>query len=278
MRYDVVTKARRCANVKLQHWVVIPILLVMSILALAADPPVTAQQAIALLSAGKRDEARQALQTILAAKPRDPSDALQVLGLMDLEDGKWRDARPLLQQLMKLRPGSFIGWELMIQADQAAGEPKDRDADIQSLYAAWKSALDPEIRARVAFTRDRIFGAKHTLIAKETLEPFGDDILRFLFEPADEPGQQRHLIVVRSDGETNDRWRENGTIAGSAVVYHLDTLEQLPNGRLQARPYEFYMQPPDYDQVRPKVVGILDGTAQPLTGSADPFWAGEPAK
>jgi hypothetical protein len=197
---------------------------------------------------------------------------------MDLEDGQWRDARPLIQQLMKLRPGSFAGWELMIQADQAAGNRGDRDADIQSLYTAWKSALDPAIRAQMAFARDRIFGPKHTLIARETLEPIGDDILRFLFEPADEPGQQRHLIVVRSDRETNDRWREGGTIASSAVVYHLDTLEQLPNGRLQARPYEFYLQPLDYDHVRAKVVGILDGTAQPLTGSADPFWAGGPAK
>jgi hypothetical protein len=246
--------------------------------AVASDPPLTTDQAIALLQSGKRDEARQALLAIIAARPRDPSDALRVLGLMDLEDGKSSDARPLIQQLMKLRPGSFAGWELMIQADQAAGDREDRDADIQSLYTAWKSALDPAIRAQMAFTRDRIFGPKHTLIAKETLEPIGDDILRFLFQPADEPGQQRHLIVVRSDIETNDRWREDGTIAGSAVVYHLDTLEQLSNGRLQARPYEFYLQPPDYDQVRAKVVQILDGTVQPLTGSADPFWAGEPAK
>jgi hypothetical protein len=38
------------------------------------------------------------------------------------------------------------------------------------------------------------------------------------------------------------------------------------------------LESPDYDQVRSKVVAILDGTAQPLTGSADPFWAGEPMK
>ncbi len=252
------------------------LLLALSTTAIAADPPLTTDQAIVLLQSGKRDQARQALQTIVATRPRDPSEALRVLGLMDLEDGQWRDARPLIEQLMKLRPGSFAGWELMIQADQAAGNREDRDVDIQSLYTAWKTALDPAIRARIAFDRDRVFGPKHTLIAKETLEPTGDDILQFLFEPADEPSQQRHLIVVRSDGETNDRWREDGTIAGSAVVYHLDTLEQLPNGRLRARPYEFYMQPPDYDQVRAKVAEILDGTAQPLTGSADPFWAGEP--
>ncbi len=62
------------------------------------------------------------------------------------------------------------------------------------------------------------------------------------------------------------------------VVYHLDTLEQLPDGRSLARPYEFYLELPDYDKVRAKVAAILDGSAQPLSGSADPFWAGVPSK
>jgi hypothetical protein len=55
-------------------------------------------------------------------------------------------------------------------------------------------------------------------------------------------------------------------------------LEQLANGRTLARPYEFYVELPDYDKVRATVAGILDDSAQPLTGSADPFWAGQPAR
>jgi tetratricopeptide (TPR) repeat protein len=254
---------------------ILPILLLLSATAtaFAADPPVTANQAFSLLRAGKRDEARHALQAILATQPQDPSDVLFALGTMDLEDNKWHDARPLVEQLMKLRPASYTGWELMIQVDQAAGKFDDRDAAIQSLYTAWTSALDPSIRSRVSFVRDRIFGPKHALVAQETLEPIGDDIIRFVFEPADELGQQHHLIVVRSDSETNERWREDGTVSYGTIVYHLDTLEQLPNGRLLARPYQFYVEPPDYDKVRATVAGILDGSVQPLTGSADPFWA-----
>ncbi len=257
---------------------ILPILLLLSATALGADPPVTAQQAVALLQAGKRDEARHAFEAILAAKPNDPSDVLLMLGAMDLEDNKWQDARPLVEQLMTLRPASYTGWELMIQVDQAAGDFNDRDAAIQSLYTAWKDTLDPSIRSRVAFVRDRIFGPKHTLIAQETLEPIGDNILRFVFQPADEPSQPHHLIVVRSDSETNERWREDGTVSSGTIVYHLDTLEQLPNGRQMARPYEFYIDLPDYDKVRAMVTGILDGSVQPMTGAADPFWTGEPAK
>jgi tetratricopeptide (TPR) repeat protein len=255
---------------------ILSILLLLSAAALAADPPITSGQAMAMLHDGKRDEARRAFEAIIAAGSHDPSDALFTLGNMDLEDGKWQDAEPLVERLMKLRPASYTGWELMIQVDQAAGKFDDRDAAIQSLYTAWKSALDPAIRTRVAFVRDRIFGPRHTLVAQETLEPTGDDILRFVFQPADEPGQEHHLIVVRSDSETNERWRQDGTVSYRTIVYHLDTLDQLPNGQLQARPYQFYLEPPDYNKVRATVAGILDGSIQPLTGSADPFWAGGP--
>ena len=243
-----------------------------------AGPPVSQTEAMALLQAGKRQEARQAFAAIIAAHPPDPSQALFVASLIALEDDDWRTAQPYVRQLVKLRPASFASWEFMIQVDQAAGALEDRDAAIQSLYTAWRSALDPQISAKVAFVRDRIFGAKHTLLAQETLEPGGDDILRFMFQPAEEAGQVRHLIVVRSDSETNERWREDGTVSYGTVVYHLDTVDRFGDGRALTRPYAFYLEPPTYDQVRAKVAAILAGTTQPLAGQADPSWAGEPVR
>jgi hypothetical protein len=264
--------------VKSRRWILIPILLMLNGAVLADDPPVTQDQAMALLREGKRLEALHAFDAIIAANPPDPSPALFVASLIDLEDGNWQAAKSYVQQLVKLRPASFQAWEMMIQVDQAAGAVQDRDAAIQSLYASWRSALDPQIRSRIAFARDRIVGPKHTLVAQQTLEPGGDDILRFIFQPQDEEGgTARHLIVVRSDNDTNERWREDGTVPYGTVVYHLDTVEQLADGRRAVRPYEYYLEPPDYDRVRAKVVEILAGTAQPLSGQADPFWAGTPA-
>jgi tetratricopeptide (TPR) repeat protein len=240
-----------------------------------ADTWADQDQAMALLRGGKRQEALHAFEAIIASRPADPSQALFVAGLIDLEDGRWQVAKPYVQQLVKLRPSSFQAWEMMIQVDQAAGDPEDRDAAIQSLYEAWRSALDPQIRSRVSFVRDRIAGAKHTVIAQQTLDPGGGDILRFLFQPTDEAGNTGHLIVVRSDDETNERWRENGTVPYGTVVYHLDTVERLADGRSASRPYQYYLDAPDYDKVRATVVEILAGTVQPLTGQADPYWAGE---
>lgn len=246
--------------------------------ALAADPPVTQDEAVALLHAGKRKEALEAFDAIIAAKPPDPSGALFSASLIDLEDGNWRAAQPLIKQLVKLRPSSFPSWEVMIQVDQAAGDLADRDASIQSLYEAWHTALDPQTQARVLFARDRIIGPKHMLIGQETLDPGGDDIIRFLFVPMDQEGTGQHLILVRSDSDTNERWRQDGTVSSGTLVYHLDTVKQLANGQQEVRPYAFYLEAPDYDKVRPTVVGILNGTVQPLTGQADPFWADAPAK
>jgi len=230
---------------------------------------------MALLHDGKRQEALHAFDAIIAANPLDPSGALFAASVIDLEDGNWRAAKPYVQRLVKLRPSSFPAWELLIQTDQLAGDLEDRDAAIQSLYVAWKSALDRQTRSKVAFARDRITGAKRTVIALETLDPGGDNIVRFVFRPPDEAVAAHHVIVVRSDDDTNERWRENGTVPYGTVVYHLDTVEQLANGRQAIRPYEYYLEPPDYDRVRAKVVAILAGTAEPLSGQADPFWAGD---
>ena len=237
---------------------------------LAAPPSI--DQAFDLLHDGQRQEALKAFEAIIASKPIDPSPALFAAALIDLEDGKWIDARPFAKQLVKARPASMQAWEVLIQVDQMANDIPSRNAAIRSLYSAWRSALDPAIQSRVSFVRDRIIGYKHVLLGQETLDPGGDEILRFLFRPLDDGDNPRHLLMVRSDPDTNQRWRDTGTVPYGTVVYHLDSVERLPNGRQVIRPYEFYLQEPDYDRVREKVIAILKGEVQPLSGDADPFW------
>ena len=263
------------ANLKPRHrllLLVIPILL-LSGTALAAGPVISQDQALALLRDGRRQDALKALEAIIASHPADPGTALFTAGTIELEDGRYHDAELYAQQLVKLRPSSFAAWELMIQVEQAAGNMLDRDVAIRSLYDCWHAALDPQTQSRIAFVRDRVVGPKHTLIAQQTLDPGGDTILRFVFQPAEEM-PPHHLILVQSDGETNERWREDGTVPYGTVVYHLDTVEALGGGREAVRPYAYYLEPPDYDRVRAQVAGILAGTVQPLSGAADPFWAG----
>ncbi len=233
---------------------------------------------MALLKAGKRQEAIQMLNATIASHPADLAPALYSAAALYLEDGNWQAAKPLAEQLTRLRPSSFDSWQLAIQAEQAAGDTDARDAAINALYAAWHSALDQNIQSRVSFARERIFGPKHTLIAAQTLEPGGGDIVLFVFQPVGEGVNPAHLMVVGSDDETNQRWREDGTVSYGTLVYHLDSIERLPDGHAVVRPYEYYVEKPSYSQIRAKVAAILAGTAQPLSGTADPYWAGDTAK
>ena len=98
--------------------------------------------------------------------------------------------------------------------------------------------------------------------------------MRLLFQPVNSDGPAVHVILLRSDNDTNRQWRDNGTITEDKIVYHLDTIEQLPDGKTSERSYAFYLDVPGYDEIRAKVVQILSGTIQPLNGAADPFWLG----
>jgi thioredoxin-like negative regulator of GroEL len=83
----------------------VSILLMLGGTTLAGKPAM--EEAMSLLQAGKRQDALRAFNAIIAAKPADPSEALFQAGRIHLEDGNWRAAKPLLQLLVKLRPGSF---------------------------------------------------------------------------------------------------------------------------------------------------------------------------
>jgi hypothetical protein len=258
-------------NVLLKALLLSAVLLLPVAFATAADAPISQDQAMALLRDGKRKDALHAFDSIIASNPPDPSPALFVAGVIDLEDGNWRAAKPYIQRLVNLRPSSFEAWEMLVQADQLAGDQQDRDAAIQSLKEVWRNQQG---HARISFLRDRIAGARHRLLGQEMLEPGGDPILLYVFQPADEEGTAHHLIAVRSDSETNQLWWEDGAVPSGTAIYHLDTIEQLPGSPEAAHPYAFYLEPPDYDTVRAKVIEILAGKARPISGQADPFWAG----
>jgi len=243
-----------------------------------AEAVPTQDAAMALLQAGKHKEALEAFEQIISSHPQDPAVALFEASTLALQLNKWQEAQPYIRRLVKLRPGSMQAWELQVQVDQASGDTTGQQDAMDRMYSAWRSALDPATRERVAFTRDRIFGPKRTLVTEQTLDPGGDEIVRWIFAPVDQLGHPTHYLIVRSDEATNERWRESGTVSYGTVVYHLDAVQILGNGQTRSTPYEFYLNEPDYDRVRKKVAAILAGEAKPLSGDADPFWTEEPAQ
>jgi tetratricopeptide (TPR) repeat protein len=242
--------------------------------AFAADEVPTLDAATSLLNSGHREEALQAFERIAASHPPDPTDALFGASSVALDLDRWREAKPYVRQLVKLRPASMQAWELQVQVDQAGNDKSGLKEAMGRLDSAWRSALDPAIRSRVSFVRDRIFGPKLTLLASQTLDPGGDEIIRWVFQPAATGARPSHYLILHSDGETNERWRDSGAVQFGTNVFHLDAVSQLRNGRAAVVPYKFYVEEPDYDEVRKLVASILTGEAKPLSGDPDPFWTG----
>jgi len=242
----------------------------------AADQVPTLQDALALAKEGKRPEALRALEAIIASHPPDPAIALYQAATLYLDEGNWRDARRHARALVRLRPGSMDAWELMVQVDQVAGDKSDLRRAIYEVETAWRSAVDPAVRSRISFIRDRIVGPHRTVVVRQTLEPGGDEIVRFVAIPTDPGEAARHFMIVQSDGATNERWRDNGAVSSTTIVFHLDTVEAMAGDRQIRKPYEFYVDEPDYDRVRKTIVAILDGSAKPMAGTPDPFWTSAP--
>lgn len=259
-------------------WLCVALLLVGALAApaLAADPVPTMDQALGLLRDGKRQEALRAVDAIIAAKPADPTRALFVSALINLEDGNGAAAKPRADALAALRPGSFSVRELQVQADALTGDTSGRDQAISALEAIWQAGSDPDAKQRNGFIRDRIFAAIHALVVVQSLTVGDEDSVVLEFQPVDEAPTPRHMIVVRTDSMTNDQWRDAGTIADDAVIYHLDTLAQPPDGPAEWRTYAFYPTLPAYEAIRATVQDILAGSVQPMNGAADPYWTAQP--
>jgi tetratricopeptide (TPR) repeat protein len=251
---------------RLRAWLLPALLPVTAALADTPDP-------LALLQAGKRQDALAAAESVIATNPDDPTKALYLSALINLEDGNWQAALPRAEALLKLRPGTFLALEIAVQAYAAAGDTAKRDAAIGSLFRVWRASADPSVHARRVFARDRIIGPKRKLVVLQTLQTGGGDIVRYIFQDAGSAAQQDRAIMLRADSETTQRWRDDGTVPDDATVFHLDSAENPPGGDQTIRTYAFYIGEPDYDRVRAKVVEILAGKALPLTGAPDPYWA-----
>ncbi len=128
---------------------IIPILLLLTGPALAADPPVTPAQAMALL------QSASATRSGRPSRPSSPAtNTTPAMRCWPSGRWTWRTANGAMPSRCRaadeVAAGVLCRWELMIQVDQASGDLDDRDASIEALYTAWKSALDPAIATRTA--------------------------------------------------------------------------------------------------------------------------------
>ncbi len=241
---------------------------------LSSDPRARAQsdttvldRASALFSGGDATGALALVEGVLAHSPQDET-ALFDSATINYRVGNLDAARGRLERVVKLSGNYFAAWELMVQVTQEQGDLTRRDEAIARLKIAIATALDPAIRQRVDFIRERIRVGDNAISAVDYFTRGGSDFIRYQFGPGDPRLDPDHGLLLRTDQTTTENWQDTALLAQDKQLFHLDLVYPKPEGGDAVAIYQYYVGEPDYDTVRAEVMKILRGEVQPLSGEA----------
>jgi hypothetical protein len=170
--------------------------------------------------------------------------------------------------VVKLSGSYFAAWELMVQVTQAQGDLARRNEAIARVRIAISTAIDPAIRMKGSFIRDRIPVGDAGISAVDYFTRGGSDFTRYAFAPGDPRMDTDHGLMLRTDQTTTENWSDTALLAQDKQLFHLDLVYPKPEGGDNIAVYQYYVGEPDYDTVRAEVMKILRGEVRPLSGEA----------
>ena len=237
--------------------------------ALLASPALaqTGEDALNHFQAGRKQQAYDQALAVLKAEPNELR-SLFVAARVSQERRDNQAALRYAEQLTRLYPGLPAGWEITTQLFQNAGDLPRRDAALRQLIQAQQSLMDREQRGRQFVIRDRIDAHGHVVFVQDHFDTGGPDAIRYVFIPEKEAQNVRNYLIVQTDTNTSDNWRQAGILPRDKRLFHLDSVYETPGGGQTQAMYATWTDPPDYDVVRAKVLEIMAGTVKPMSGQA----------
>jgi hypothetical protein len=204
-------------------------------------------------------------EDVLTRSPEHQS-ALYMSAVFNFQLGNADAARGRLERLVTLAGNYFAAWELMVQVTQVQGDLARRNEAIARLKVSIASAIDPEVRHKAEFIRDRIQVGDRAVLAADFFLCGGSDFTRYQFTLGDPRMDPDHGLLLRTDAETTMNWSITSLLPPDKQLFHLDLVDVRPEGGERVAIYQFYVDEPDYDTVRADVIKILRGEMQPLAG------------
>lgn len=221
------------------------------------------EAANALMEQHKYAEALARYKEALALEP-DATGPLFNGGLAAYQSKDFNTAAELWRRLKKIDPSDWQARAKLIQAYQALGKLPERDAERAELMALWKSGNDPELAKEFEFCRDQFEVNKLKVMAFEHFELKGDRALRYVFSILNENGNAEDFRISLGSYEmTNAIWRETTKPEPKPGerLFHLDGYFK---GGSHAT-YGMFAPEPSYDQMRVRVIQILEGKSKPVS-------------
>jgi tetratricopeptide (TPR) repeat protein len=222
-------------------------------------------QAIAKYNNGDVSGALAMAEKVLTHFP-DDENALYRSALFNFQLNNLDAARGRLERLVKLSGSYFSAWELMVQVTQAQGDLARRDEAIDRLKLAIKTAVDPDIRVKSDFIRERIRAGDQDVMVADYFTRGGSDFTRYQFLVGDPRTMPDRGLLLRTDANTTANWADTALMPPDSQLFHLDMIDPKPEGGDRVAIYAYFVGEPTYDVVRAKVMEILRGEAQPLSG------------
>lgn len=217
-----------------------------------------------LLERGKHTEALIHYKQALAILPKDPAILFNA-GLAAFSAKDFTLASDLWQQLKAVEPQDWHGRSKLIQVYQALGKTAERDKEREELFAMWKSGKNAELKERFQYCRDQFEVNGKKVMAFEHFELKGDRALRYVFSILNktEDGEE-YRISLGSYRITDAIWRETRKPKpkDDERLFHLDGY--YPNRHVT---YGMFFPEPTYDETRAKVIKILEGNGNPISGT-----------
>lgn len=201
------------------------------------------------------------LTRVQADVPVD-SSVLWNLGLAFAAIGEHAKAIETWQSYRKIAPDDWQARAKLVQSYQALGDLKARDEEIKSLYEYRKNSSDPKVNTAERFCREQAVMGKRSVFVFEYFSPSGDRKQFLRFCVLNKKGDVDYYISLGSYDTTTQIARELGEIPKNERMYHLD--EYTDNRHAT---YGFFKTKPDYEEVRPMVVSVLEGKLKPTSGT-----------
>ena len=185
------------------------------------------------------------------------------------------DFQTAAEYLKKLLPAYPEDWQArakLIQAYQALGDLKARDAERAALFELRKrgggeNSENPamSLSKQDSYCRERVSVAGKKVMVFEHFELKGDRALRYVFVVLDKSGKDEDFrISLGSYDSTNAIWSElnKDNAKKGGRLFHLDGYFKWGHAT-----YGMYETEPSYDEIRKVVFSILEEKVKPVSSS-----------
>lgn len=212
----------------------------------------------------KYTEALARYKEALAILPSEPA-LLFNGGLAAYNSKDYSLAADLWKQLKAVDPSDWHVRAKLVQAYQALSKITERDVERGELFEMWKLGKPVELKQQSEYCRDQFEVNGKKVMAFEHFELKGDRALRYVFSILNkaEDGEEFRISLGSYD-LTNSIWRETREPKPKEGerLFHLDGY--FKGGHAT---YGMYFPEPSYDEVRIKVIQILEGKGKPVSSS-----------